>query len=266
MLFAFWYAMIKKKKHVMFTDSWLHSVNQLTIIHKIVRRIIIKKSQALICIGNRGMEYLKKYAADENRIFISRLVIDNEYYSRFVNNAPFYDVMFSGQFIERKLPMFFCDVIEKLYAKKKDLKVLIIGNGPLRESILVRLNNLGVHFCYPGFIQQDVLPSYYANAKILLFPTLEDHWGIVSNEALAAGIPVITTNNAGVAYDLVLPGITGWVIDLEPGLWAEKCLELFDNPQLLNELKANCISHIQNYSLKSSAEGFIKAILYTATL
>jgi putative transposase len=53
-----------------------------------------------------------------------------------------------------------------------------------------------------GYFSQNELPYYYALTRVFLFPTLLDPWGVVANEACAAGVPVITCSNAGAAGDL----------------------------------------------------------------
>ena len=65
---------------------------------------------------------------------------------------------------------------------------------------------------FPGFAQRDQLAAYYALAEALVFPTLSDPWGLVVNEAMACGLPIIASDAAGCVADLVQDGENGYVI------------------------------------------------------
>ena len=64
MITSFIYSKLFKKKHIVFTDSWLLPVNQLSWLNRIIRLIVIKNSAGFICVGKKGREYLIKYGAN----------------------------------------------------------------------------------------------------------------------------------------------------------------------------------------------------------
>ena len=123
--------------------------------------------------------------------------------------------MYCGQFNARKMPHFFVDVIDKIHTERPNLRVLLLGDGPLRVEVLARLQTIGVNFYYAGFRKQSELPKYYAAAKVLLFTSRQDPWGIVANEACAAGTPVIISRNAGAADELIVDCYNGFVVACE---------------------------------------------------
>ena len=94
-----------------------------------------------------------------------------------------FDIMYSGQFINRKQPFFFVEVAKKLSSHYPNLSILILGSGELEDNLLSEMNKLNINYTFPGFVQQDELPKYFSESKIFLFPTLNDPWGIVANEA-----------------------------------------------------------------------------------
>ena len=63
---------------------------------------------------------------------------------------------------------------------------------------------------FPGFVQREELSSYYALADAFVFPSHTDPWGLVVNEAMACGLPVISSDAAGCTADLVKDGCNGW--------------------------------------------------------
>jgi glycosyltransferase involved in cell wall biosynthesis len=261
-IIAFLFAKAKRKKFIVFTDSWLHSVNNLKKHNRFIRKHIIPKADASICVGQKGKEFLNSYGAKTDSIFKSPLAIDNEYYHKYyipIEKKKF-DFIFSGQFINRKMPFFVIDILKRFKKRNGQLKFLLIGSGPLENDIITELTRAEIEFEYPGFIQQKELPKYYASAKLLLFPTLDDPWGLVANEACAVGTPVITCGNAGVASDLILHDFNGYVLPLVADVWVSHIENLLNDFNKYNQFSKNAMLLSQNYSIAKSAEGILRAI------
>jgi glycosyltransferase involved in cell wall biosynthesis len=66
---------------------------------------------------------------------------------------------------------------------------------------------------FPGFRQIGELPGFYAGAGAFVHPALEEPWGLVINEAMASGLPVLSSRNVGAAEELVVEGKTGYLFD-----------------------------------------------------
>jgi len=66
---------------------------------------------------------------------------------------------------------------------------------------------------FPGFRQIEELPRFYAHAGAFIHPALEEPWGLVINEAMASGLPVLSGNNVGAAAELICEGVNGWTFD-----------------------------------------------------
>jgi glycosyltransferase involved in cell wall biosynthesis len=259
MIFAFLYSKINSKRHIVFSDSWKRTIQDLTFIHKSIRRIVFKFSSAFVVPGNKGREYFLSSGIKDSRIFTCPLGIDNEAYQKHQKTRKIYDIIFSGQFIQRKMPFFFIEVLKTLKTRKSDLRVLIIGSGELEAKFIWKLNQEGINYYFPGFIQPENISRYYAESKILLFPTLSDPWGIVANEACAVGTPVITCENAGVAGDLIIHDYNGFILPLDINIWAEHIIRLLKDKELYNKFSENCLLHVKNYSPVRAAGIFINA-------
>jgi glycosyltransferase involved in cell wall biosynthesis len=94
------------------------------------------------------------------------LCVDNSKFQNKNFNKREYDIMFSGQFIKRKMPEFFCEVAELIKNNTGKCKVLILGDGILKDDFKNYLNEKGVEFHFAGFVQQNDLPKHYQNAKM----------------------------------------------------------------------------------------------------
>ncbi len=123
-------------------------------------------------------------------------------------------ILFSGSLIERKgvdlLGGGLCCAGPR---KSHGVRLTLAGVGPLQESMetdlvgLPRSGGLSAGLC----LGTD-LPSVYAQADVLCVPSRYDGWAMVVPEGLAAGLPVITTDQTGAAHDLIKTGDNGWVV------------------------------------------------------
>src|SRR5207249_5035240 len=83
--------------------------------------------------------------------------------------------------------------------------LVLLGDGPLRETLNAQLStlNLHSHVHLPGFKQYDELPVYYALANAFVHASTTEQWGLVVNEAIASGLPVIVSERCGCVPELV---------------------------------------------------------------
>ncbi len=88
--------------------------------------------------------------------------------------------------------------------------LVLLGDGPERADLEALA---GARVRFGGFVQVDALPAHYGRAAAFVHPALQDQWGLVVNEAMAAGLPVLVSRAAGCAADLVGEGVTGWTFD-----------------------------------------------------
>lgn len=263
-IFAFVWCLVKGRKHIPYTEGWLKSEESLSAIHFLVRRLVFSLSNAFIAASPNTRELFRHYGCPEASIFLSHMCADNDYYKRFAGSEKKYDIIFSGQFIHRKMPFFFAEVVKLLKVRKPDLRVLLLGDGPDRGAFLDAVQKSGVEFDYAGYVSQRDLPAHYASARILLFPTREDTWGLVANEACAVGVPVVTCPNAGAANNLVIDGYNGFVLDLDAETWCEHVWKLLDDRTQWEVFSRNALKKVQEYNYDSAAEGIIQAVEYCA--
>jgi glycosyltransferase involved in cell wall biosynthesis len=99
-------------------------------------------------------------------------------------------------------------------AKRADWTLLFVGDGPLARAVddARRACGAGAIAHMPA-LRPDALAAVYAASDLLVFASLGDPWGLVVNEAMACGLPVLCSRLAGCADDLIAPGETGWLCD-----------------------------------------------------
>jgi glycosyltransferase involved in cell wall biosynthesis len=140
-----------------------------------------------------------------------------------------YTVLYCGRLSPEKSPLYAIQAYDML--KRPDKALVIVGDGELRESLenYVASNKIeSVHFF--GFQNRREIPKYYAISDVLVVPSNQETWGIVVNEAMCFGLPVIASDQVGAARDLVRHGYNGYTFpvgDVE---------QLASNIQLLMDL------------------------------
>ena len=120
---------------------------------------------------------------------------------------------------------------------------------------------MGRQLLMPGFVNQSQLGRYFAAADVFVLPSEFETWGLVINEAMQFGLPVIVSDRVGCRHDLVIPGETGEVFAFGDAEGLTAILDSFmNNPALMQHLGANCRRHVEKYSSECAANGLLKAI------
>lgn len=262
MLAGWLYALGTHAPHIVFSDAWRGSEEGRSWVHRLIRRVVISTSDGFVGASRKTLELYRSYGASDN-LFLSPLCIDNE---RFLTRGAEardrpYDLVFAGRLVAEKLPLFFTEVVARLARERQTVSAIVIGDGPLRSSMEERLNRLGnVKVAFTGNLQQQDLPDAYSRGKVFCFPTLIDAWGVVANEACAAGLPVLTCARAGSAGELVAHGENGYVLPLEVELWAHHAQRLLGDEALRTRMSASSIQRVADYNFGAAARGLLEAI------
>ena len=264
MVLGILFSYLHKRKLFFMSDAWELKDKNLTFIHKFLRRFTYKNAAGFFPVSEKGKLNYLTYNVPSEKIFIVPYTIDIDLYSKFSTKSlgeRKYDILFSGQFIERKLPLFFVEIAKMLKVRRGELKIMILGYGPLEQVFLNKLeaNQLDYHFA--GFIEPGELAEYYGDSKLFLFTTKEDSWGVVANEAIATQTPVITSTHAGAAGELVIDGVNGFVLPHNVEIWVDRINLLLNNPLLYSQFQYNCVNIIREYSAEKAVSNFIKGLM-----
>lgn len=136
--------------------------------------------------------------------------------------------------------------------------LLIVGDGPMREEMM-RLATARVHFL--PFQNQAAIPSIYAAADVLVLPSVSETWGMVINEAQAAGTPVIVSDQVGCQTDLVEDGVTGLVFRTgDDHALAAALTAILADDALAQRFAARGREIAQRYSYAAASDGLLQAM------
>lgn len=262
-LYAFGYAWWKRLPHVPLTDGTLQSEQALSGVHRLVRRCVYARSDAFLSASAGGQALYESYGIAPQRCFKSYLCIDNELYRRTPEPVgEKYDLVFCGRMVPEKGPLFAYRTALELSARlDRKVRILFAGagseEGKLRVVAGQHPEKVEAHF--HGFALQKDLPRLYRSARVFLFPTHADVWGVVANEACAAGLPVIVSPYAGVAGELVIDGENGFVCELDADLWAARAARLLEDDELWSCFSRRSLELVREYSFDNAAAGVADA-------
>jgi len=183
---------------------------------------------AFLVIGSRNREYYRSFGVPDEKLCWSPYGVDNDWFrmsepARSLARAQVrerlgladHTVVFAStaKLIERKRPFDLVDAVAHMRRAGIDTHALFIGDGDLRGAIQQHAARAGVGdaISIAGFVNQRELPAWYAAADTLVLPSdSRETWGLVVNEAMASGLPVVVSNAAGCSADLVHHGENGF--------------------------------------------------------
>ncbi len=160
-------------------------------------------------------------------------------------------VLVSGKLLSRKRPH---DALEAcaLVAQHAAVSLAYVGDGVERPALERRARDLGLSdVVFLGFRNQSDLPALYSAADLLVLPSEFEPWGMVVNEAMCCGLPVVVSDKVGAASDLVADGINGFVYSAGdvPAL-AERVLRLVKDEGLRRAMGRESVLKIGEWSVE----------------
>lgn len=262
-LYAFGYAVAKGIPHIPMTDGTATSEEALSRWHKVIRRLVYSRSQAFIAASKGGMELYQSYGIPPESCFQSCLCIDNETFQRDAEPVEKkYDFIFCGRIVQDKNPLFALDVARGAAQKLgRKVSILFVGTGEQEEDVKAHVRSLAewVEADFNGHADQHELPALYASARIFLFPTARDVWGVVANEACAAGLPVIVSPHAGVVGELIVDGVNGFVRPLDVQEWVSSAVPLLTDSSLYQRYAEHSLALVSRFTFDHAAAGIVDA-------
>lgn len=239
---------------------------------ELIKSRTIKLSSGVLVGGKLHREYLLKLRVPSNKIFMGYDVVDNKtFHPDQIKslpsplNKPFFLAI--NRFVTKKnLPFLlsaYANYRQTVGADAWDL--VLCGDGELRLQIEQLINQLqiqdSVHL--PGFLQQQELLPYFAHASCFIHASIQEQWGLVVNEAMAAGLPVLVSNRCGCYEDLIIEGVNGFGFDPEnPQQLTDLMLKISSEDIDLHTMGNAALEHIQKFSPAYFAQGLIQAVNY----
>lgn len=239
------------------------------------KRKFLRSCQAYVVPGTSAAAYLKTFGVEDTKILVAPNAVDVERFSRAADvvrrdarsrselGLPERYLLFVGRFVRAKGVF---DLLAAYATLPKEIRqavgVVLTGDGPEREKLKQCSREImpGT-VVFTGFLQRDELPSVYALADALVLPTHSDTWGLVVNEAVACGLPVIATRVAGCVADLVVEGENGFVVDVgDSKALSEAMKKILSDPVLRGRLAEGSRALSDRFTPEAWATGMVRAV------
>lgn len=234
--------------------------------------------KGFVAAGKSSRDYLIRMGAPGERVFIAPDAVDVELYATLAHQArqrapevrarhalPLRYFLYAGRLVPEKGIFDLLAAYAKLEeGERSHIGLVFAGDGGSRSQLAERAAAIRpgcVQFC--GFVHREELAELYALAEALVFPTHSDPWGLVVNEAMACGLPIIASEVAGCVPDLVENAENGFVVP--PGNVEElvrAMRTLLSNPVAAREMGASSALRIQAFTPEACAEGFSRAVAF----
>lgn len=234
-------------------------------------RMIFRQASGFMTSGRLNADYYAHYGADRGRFFHMPFAIDNERFAAAARLTPAerdelrerhgiapdeVAIGFSGKLVERKDPRTLVDAFARMRHRDR-ARLVFIGDGPLRPE----LEQAAARARFLGFVNQSDLPHAYAICDVLVLPSRFEPRGLVVNEAMACGLPVIASDRVGAVGDLVQDGENGFVFPAgDAATLAAQLDRIVEDGALRARMAQRSRELIQDWSFETEVRG-VRAML-----
>jgi glycosyltransferase involved in cell wall biosynthesis len=260
---------------ILMSESGAEDANRNALGEK-VKEHITQLFDAALVGGKPHIDYLKKLGFPENRIVIGYDVVDNQHFQAGADAAR-QSSRGNGGFGDLPPRYFFC--CARLIPKKnlsmlidafgqyrrqcsaRPWDLVIAGDGRERRAIEQHIADLSLTHAVRllGHLAYDQLPITYGLAGVFVLPSKSEQWGLVVNEAMAAGLPVLVSHSAGCSQDLVEQGVNGYTFDPSDANSLAQLLMQMSTLADLVSMGRESQRIISSWGPSRFAEGLIKA-------
>jgi glycosyltransferase involved in cell wall biosynthesis len=271
---ALWWARTHSAPFFLWSESNSQDSRSGHPLLELLKTEFLRQCTGYVVPGQAALEYLRSRGIREERIFTAVNAVDND---RFAGGAecarghatqlridlglPERFFLFTGRLVREKGVFELLAAYAKLEsALRQQLGLVFVGDGTAREALEREASSVAPGTIkFAGFAHREQLASYYALADALILPTYTDTWGLVVNEAMACGLPIILSRAAGCGADLVTEGENGRIVppkDVEALVSAMNSFA--SRPDLCVIMGAHSRKRILDYSPQRWCAGIVR--------
>ncbi len=223
--------------------------------------------------GTRQAEYFRHYGVPEEKILISHMTVDTAILQatetpsrcdfRKLHGIPEDQVvlLFVGRLVEQKAIDTLLAAFELSASRNETLGLAIVGDGPERGLVEAAARRFPGRLWFPGREDQQGVVSWMRSSDVFVLPSRREPWGLVVNEAMVCGLPVIVSDACGCVDDLVTDGQNGQIFPVdEPAMLAEIMLKLVLSEDRRIKMGNSSLDRIQAWTMDRESEVFLTTL------
>ena len=244
-------------------------------------KLLYSQIAGFLAIGYNSRHHYRSRGITENRIYHAPYNIDDELVAKQIKDyrgrrteirrelgfaEDQFVFIFSGKLIPKKNPLMIVEALRLLSADSGvSLGLIVLGDGLLRQQFEAGMQALpGIKTVFTGFQNQSKLGRFYSAVDCLVLPSSwSETWGLVINEALQFGMPVIVSDRVGCWRDLVIPAETGYVFPAGDAAALADCMSRVISLSKLrgNGVREACRQKARQYSVEQAVAGIRKCLV-----
>ena len=227
-------------------------------------------------IGTLNRAFYTEHGVSENKLFTVPYAVDNDYFAKAAEQYPDRAktkselglptlkpaILFASKMSARKRPMDLLMAFQRVRDGGRDAALAFVGSGEQDDALkhyVVEHQLPDVYFF--GFRNQTELPRFYSAADIFAFPSENEPWGLVLNEVMCAGLPVVASREIGAVPDLVQHGENGFVFEAgNVDQLTDYLRQLVTDPQLRARMGIESLRRIQEWDFEACVRGVKQAL------
>jgi glycosyltransferase involved in cell wall biosynthesis len=241
-----------------------------------VKSRILPSADGILTAGDDGHSFARRYGVSDDRIHHVPHVVDFERLARGARLAEGerdrlraelgvrgVTFVYVGRLWAGKGLTYLLEAFGELQARDVgEVSLLLVGDGSDEDELRARARALGLrNAVFYGFQREEALPRLYAASDVFVFPTLGDPFGMVVLEAMACGLPVISTTAAGEISERVVEGVNGFLVaPASSGQLLERMTVLARDEALREAMGSASVRKVAGQSPDAWAEAFERAL------
>ncbi len=247
------------------------------IIKNLLLRLWLSQVNGALYIGSHNRDFYRHYGMPEEKLFFTPYTVDNDFFKKEAarlhtrrsalrrkfgvkDERPL--ILFCGKLIPKKQPL----LLLKAYAsvrRNKACALLYAGDGVLRKDLEEKVSREEIKDVkITGFLNQSEISKVYFAADFLVLPSAwGETWGLVLNEGMNFGLPVVTSDRVGAAVDLVREGKNGFIVpNQDVDALAAALAQLVEDADLRFRFGQQSREIIEDWGLDETVAGIANAI------
>jgi glycosyltransferase involved in cell wall biosynthesis len=271
----FW-AKKNKRKIILWSSS--NEDDRKRIFYKeFLKRFFVKRCDAYNVYGTKSKAYLIKLGAKKDRIFIVGNNTDNAFYYnetmkwKKMRDAlcqeyamPAHNFLYIGRFSEEKNIFTLLDAYNKAIDMSDEWGLILVGSGPQKRAIEDYIQKQKIrNVLLPGFQQKSEICKFFAISDVFVLPSVSEPWGLVVNEAMAAGLPVLVSRKCGCYPDIVKDNENGFSFDpFDKNALFNLMLKIVNGETDLEKMGRQSLKIIKDYTPEKAAGIISETVMY----
>ena len=275
-ILAIEYMRLRKQKFYIEADGGI--IQQDNFLKYRIKHHFISSASGWLSSGKGTTEYLVHYGADRDRCWLypftslsrsdlrcdDQMRRDKKLYRDRIGVKEEKMILSVGSFTyDRKYGLrkgfhVLMHVAEKI---NRDIGIYIVGDEPIEEFLVLKKKKGLEHVHFIGFKTKDELKTYYAAADLFVLMTRYDIWGLVINEAMSFGLPIITTDKCVAGLELVKENDNGYIVPVDDDqMLVQKIMCIIDDKEKIINFGRKSREFIQRYHIENMAEAHINIL------